>query len=131
MLEVSLRERPTLTDAQLNALYAVSWPSHETQEFGRVLAHSLTYFGAYRLEELIGFVYVAWDGGDHAFLLDPTVHPDYRRQGLGLALVRAAIAAAAASGAEWLHVDYDEHLTPFYQAAGFRPTPAGLIRLTP
>ena len=27
---------------------------------------------------LIGFVNVAWDGGDHAFLLDPKVPPDHQ-----------------------------------------------------
>ncbi len=34
-----------------------------------------------------------------------------------------------ARGAEWLHVDYEEHLEAFYQGCGFRPTPAGLLLL--
>jgi GNAT superfamily N-acetyltransferase len=72
---------------------------------------------------------VAWDGGVHAFLLDPTVHPDFRRQGIGLDLVHAAAGVVADSGIEWLHVDYEPPLEPFYRAAGFRPTPAGLLRL--
>jgi hypothetical protein len=38
--------------------------------------------------------------------------------------------AARAAGCEWLHVDFGEHLAAFYVGAcGFRPTPAGLIRL--
>jgi len=45
-------------------------------------------------------------------------------------LVSAALHARA-SGCEWLHVDFEEHLTPFYfDACGFRPTRAGLIRLS-
>jgi len=38
---------------------------------------------------------------------------------------------AATAGCEWLHVDFDEHLSGFYfDACGFAPTPAGLISLT-
>lgn len=37
---------------------------------------------------------------------------------------------ARAAGCEWLHVDLEEHLRPFYaEACGFRPTEAGLIAL--
>jgi hypothetical protein len=31
--------------------------------------------------------------------------------------------------AEWLHVDCEEVLEPFYRGCGFRPTPAGLLYL--
>jgi len=129
MEDVVIEARPVLTDVALNTLFAAAWPEYQERAFGPILARSLAWFGATRGGELIGFVNVAWDGGDHAFLLDPTVHPDHRRRGLGLALVRAATRAAAEGGAEWLHVDYDAGLEPFYTAAGFWPTPAGLIRL--
>ena len=32
-------------------------------------------------------------------------------------------------GAQWLHVDFEPHLTAFYRGCGFRPTEAGLIAL--
>jgi hypothetical protein len=36
----------------------------------------------------------------------------------------------AAAKCEWLHVDFEDHLRPFYLAScGFRPTDAGLIAL--
>jgi ribosomal protein S18 acetylase RimI-like enzyme len=127
---VEIVARPPLADAQLNALFSAAWPSHAPREFARVLAHSLAYCGAFRSGELVGFVNVAWDGGAHAFLLDPTVHPTCRRRGLGLALVGRAAELAAAAGATWLHVDHEPHLTAFYAAAGFRPTAAGLLRLS-
>ena len=77
---------------------------------------------------LIGFVNVAWDGGDHAFLLDTTVRADHRRGGIGTELVRLAVRHAADAGCEWLEVDFEEHLTAFYlDACGFRPSRAGLI----
>lgn len=79
---------------------------------------------------LVGFVNVAWDGGDHAFLLDPTVRPDHRHRGLGTELVHVAAEHAKEAGCEWLHVDFDEPLTPFYLGAcGFVSTPAGLVHL--
>ena len=41
-----------------------------------------------------------------------------------------ATQAARDAGCEWLHVDFEEHLRPFYlDACGFRPTGAGLIPL--
>lgn len=121
-------QEPHLTDDELNGLFLASWPGHTSRPFGEVLKRSLAYFGAYQATQLVGFVNVAWDGGVHAFLLDPTVHPDFRRQGIGLALVNAAAGVVAHSGIEWLHVDYEPALESFYRAAGFRPTHAGLLR---
>lgn len=41
-----------------------------------------------------------------------------------------AVGEAGAAGCDWLHVDFDGHLRPFYfDVCGFTPTPAGLIRL--
>jgi GNAT superfamily N-acetyltransferase len=95
-----------------------------------VLEHSLVYIGAFLGDDLVGFVNVAWDGRDHAFLLDPRVHPDWRLRGVGRELVRRAAEATRAAGCEWLHVDYAPELAPFYEACGFKPTAAGLIRLS-
>jgi ribosomal protein S18 acetylase RimI-like enzyme len=116
--DVRIIEKPALSDADLNDLFSASWESHTVRAFGPILQRSLTYFGAYQESQLVGFVNVAWDGGDHAFLLDPTVLPACRRRGVGLALVAAAINASAVRGAEWLHVDYDAALERFYRRAG-------------
>lgn len=79
---------------------------------------------------LIGFVNVAWDGCDHALLLDPKVRPDHQHGGVGTELVRPAAVCAKGAGCEWLHVDFDDDLAPFYfNACGFQPTRAGLIHL--
>jgi ribosomal protein S18 acetylase RimI-like enzyme len=81
---------------------------------------------------LVGFVNVAWDGGDHAFLLDPKVRSDHQRRGIGTELVRIAVRHAADAGCEWMEVDFEdtERLADFYfKACGFRPTRAGLIHL--
>ena len=127
--DIQIVKKPRLMDDELNCLFLASWPGHTSRSFAEVLRRSLAYFGAYQESQLVGFVNMAWDGGVHGFLLDPTVHPDFRRQGIGLALVSAAAGTAAERGLEWLHVDYEPALEPFYRAAGFRSTHAGLLRV--
>jgi len=130
---ITYRINPPLPNAALNALYAAAWPAHGDREsnFQPVLARSLVYIGAYAGERLVGFVYVAWDGGIHGFLLDPTVHPAYRRRGIGRRLVAEATRVAQERGLVWLHVDYEPQLEAFYRQCGFQPTLAGLIHLDP
>ena len=82
-----------------------------------------------RRRPLVGFVNVAWDGATHFFLLDTTVAPSHRRRGIGAALVAAAVELSKRRGGDWLHVDYEEELTSFYEGCGFHPTPAGLYQL--
>lgn len=127
--DLDYRLSPPVSDAELNALFSASNPDHEPEAFGPVLSRSLAYVCAYDTGRLVGFANVAWDGGAHAFILDPTVHPAYRRRGVGSRLVAHAERAAREGGAEWLHVDYEPHLRGFYEGCGFRSTEAGLIRL--
>jgi len=126
---VIYRTNPQTTSAELNELFSLAWDAHEPRDFTPILKRSLVYVCAYMDVLLVGFVNVAWDGGVHAFLLDTTVHPDLRRQGIGRQLVRHAAEEADRRGMEWLHVDYEPHLERFYEACGFRPTQAGLLKL--
>ena len=119
----------SLTGDELNTLFHAAWPGHRDTDFGPVLARSLLRVTARRAGRLVGYVNVVGDGGVHAFLLDTTVHPEERRRGLGVTLVRAAAEAARERGADWLHVDYEPHLTAFHERCGFRPTAAGLMAL--
>ena len=92
--------------------------------------HALTWIGAFDIDKLVGFIEVCWDGGSHAFLLDTVVDPDWQRQGIGTALVRQATQEAKAAGCEWLHVDFEEDLSPFYfKSCGFKSTTAGVLNL--
>ena len=128
-MPIDYRLNPPLDNEALNALYAVSWPRHVQFDFEPVFSRAVVYLMAYDEGRLVGSVYVAWDGAQHAFLLEPTVHPEYRHRGIGGELVRRAAEASRDAGCEWLHVDYEEALTPFYEACGFQPTAAGVIRL--
>lgn len=92
---------------------------------------SVSWVGAFRGPELVGFVHAVWDGGHHAFLLDTAVHPDHQGRGVGSALVSRLVADVRSAGCEWLHVDYEAHLRSFYEdACGFGQTSAGLLRLS-
>lgn len=129
-MAITIVRDPTIANESLNALRDTAWEQVGDQDWGPILDRSLGWVGAVDGERLVGFVNVAWDGGVHAFLLDTTVHPEYQRRGIGQALVRGAAELARERGAEWLHVDYDDELEPFYRACGFRSTPAGLLDLT-
>ena len=130
---ISYRIRPKLTSEELNELFCVSWPDHRWRDFQPILNQSLTYICAYGQRGtggvLIGYVNLAWDGGIHAFLLDTTVRPDWRRRGIGTELVRRAASVARACGIEWLHVDCQPCLWGFYAGCGFQRTTAGLRKL--
>lgn len=128
-VELIYEDKAPVTNEELGALFVASWPSYERRDHQAVLSHSLTYVTVRLAGDLVGFVYVAWDGGAHAFLLDVTVHPEHQRLGIGRELVRRATEAATQAGCEWLHVDFEPHLRSFYEACGFRPTPVGVMRL--
>ncbi|HEY7269420.1 MAG TPA: GNAT family N-acetyltransferase [Dehalococcoidia bacterium] len=129
-MEVEYLLDPPLTNAELDDLYLVSWPNHKLPyDFAPELEHALAYAGAYEGGRLVGFVRLAWDGSVHAFLLEPTVRPEMRRRGVGKGLVARVVEVARQRGMEWVHVDYEEELVPFYEACGFRPTRAGLMNL--
>ncbi|MDT0323028.1 GNAT family N-acetyltransferase [Streptomyces millisiae] len=129
--------RGELTHDEVEALHAEGFdrepvPAPAADWPGQLRGHSLGWVCARRATDgrLVGFVNVAWDGGAHAFLLDTVVAADHRRLGVAARLVALAEAEARAAGCEWLHVDFEEHLRPFYlDACGFRPTAAGLIPL--
>ena len=131
---VRFEVRAEIDDAVLSRLLALAFgvPYRLRPWRSQLVEHSLSWVTAYNTDrDLVGFVNVAWDGGVHAFLLDPMVHPSARRSGLGTALVQRASHEAAGAGCTWLHVDFDPELSRFYLGScGFQATTAGLLRLT-
>jgi ribosomal protein S18 acetylase RimI-like enzyme len=128
-MKVEFRRRPPLTNEILSELLEAEVPPDKRTDYESLLTHSLTWVGAFDGDLLVGYVNVAWDGGVHAFLLDPTVREEYRGRGIGTQLVKEALGAVADyPDVEWVHVDsLDELMERFYFPAGFRPTAAGLV----
>jgi GNAT superfamily N-acetyltransferase len=127
--------RTPFTSAEVNALHAECFEtrvfSDEEWDWKRLCeAHSLGWVSARESGLLTGFVNVLWDGLTHAWIQDVMVAREARNAGLGTQLVATVQAQAREAGCEWLHVDFEEHLAPFYLGAcGFTPTRARLIRL--
>lgn len=129
---LDIRWRAPVTDAELVALTLSHGGRAMAGWWDQIRPHSLGWVTA-RLSDtsLVGFVNVAWDGCDHAFLIDTKTRPDYQRHGIGTAVVKLAAQQAKAAGCAWLHVDCDDELRAFYlDACGFRsPQAAGIINL--
>ncbi|AXK37589.1 GNAT family N-acetyltransferase [Streptomyces armeniacus] len=132
-MAITYEWRGGFDNSALNALHAEGFghAPDATDWRARLERHSVGWVCAWEGRSLAGFVNVAWDGGAHAFVLDTVVAERQRGRGVGAALVGAAAEGARAAGCAWLHVDFEEHLRPFYlDACGFRETAAGLIALS-
>ncbi len=120
-------------DSELNALHAEAF-GHEVMDddwWAQVNRHSLGWVCARDTGTLVGFVNVCWDGGSHAFILDTAVAAQAQRIGVGTSLIALARKEARDAGCEWLHVDFEDHLRPFYLGScDFSPTSAGLTDLS-
>jgi GNAT superfamily N-acetyltransferase len=128
---VTYRWRGPLTDEEMVELVVAHGGNAEAGWWNRIRPSSFGWVTA-RAEDgrLVGFVNVVWDGGDHAFLIDTKTHGEHQRKGIGTMTVRFAAQQAKAAGCEWLHVDFEPHLSAFYfDSCGFRRTEAGLIHL--
>ncbi len=135
MSAVRFEWRGVFTNSEVNELHAEAFETRvftddEWDWMALTAQHSLGWVTARNGDRLVGFVNVVWDGLVHAWLQDTMVDASARHGGVGVGLVRAARGGAAAAGCEWLHVDFDDDLRPFYfDACGFRPTNAGLMEL--
>jgi GNAT superfamily N-acetyltransferase len=132
---VTYQWRGDFANTEVNELHAEAF---ETRLFDEaewnwqelVRQHSLGWVVARDGDRLVGFVNVIWDGLVHAWIQDTMVAAKAGRQGIGTQLVAMARNGARDAGCEWLHVDFDDHLKPFYfDSCRFTPTNAGVIAL--
>ena len=127
--------RGAFANEEINALHAAAFDTrvYDASEWdwvAQVHEHSLGWAVARDGERLVGFVNVPWDGLVHAWIQDTIVANEARHRGIGRELVALAVREARAAGCEWMHVDFEDHLRPFYfDACGFTPTNAGLLEL--
>ena len=127
--------RGAFSSQEVNLLHAEAFETRvfEDAEWNwerLVREHSLGWATARSAAGLVGFVNVLWDGLVHAWIQDVMVATTVQHRGVGRKLVGVAAQGARDAGCEWLHVDFEDHLRPFYfQACGFTSTNAGLLRL--
>ncbi|MEI7743151.1 MAG: GNAT family N-acetyltransferase [Chloroflexota bacterium] len=124
--------RGPFANGELNELHAEAFEHRVLEDdwIAQLDRYSLGWVCVRDGEVLVGFVNIPWDGGVHAFVMDTIVAVRARRQGIATRMVAMAVEHARAAGCEWLHVDFEDELAPFYvRACGFRPTPAGLVQL--
>jgi len=78
--------RGSLTDAEMVDLVESHGGRPPVGWWDRIRQFSLGWVTA-RTEDgaLVGFANVAWDGGDHAFLLDPKTRSTRQHEGIGTA----------------------------------------------
>jgi GNAT superfamily N-acetyltransferase len=135
VMAISYEWRGDFTNAELNALHAEAFGTHVYDEsewnwVEQVHGHSLGWVVAREGADgrIAGMVNVPWDGLVHAWIQDTMVAPHTRHRGIGKRVVEIAVDEARKAGCEWMHVDFEDHLRPFYfDACGFKPTNAGLI----
>jgi GNAT superfamily N-acetyltransferase len=135
-MDIAYTWRGEFGNAEVNELHAEAFDTNvydETEWNWRELCerHSLGWVVARGADgALVGFVNVLWDGSVHAWIQDTMVADGTRHHGIGTGVVEVAVREARNAGCEWLHVDFEDHLKPFYfEACGFTPTNAGLIEL--
>ncbi|MEH6414498.1 GNAT family N-acetyltransferase [Pseudomonas sp. CGJS7] len=130
--ELTFQWRGDFDNGEVNALHAQCFDHRPCADdwWTQVNRYSLGWVCLRERSRLLGFVNVAWDGGVHAFVLDTMVAKHAQRRGFATRLIEEAVRNAKQTGCEWLHVDFEPDLRGFYfDACGFVPTDAGLIRL--
>jgi GNAT superfamily N-acetyltransferase len=135
-MSLSFEWRGAFENAEVDALHAEAFGTgdhrdHASSRTSLVATHSLGWVTARDHAGLVGFVNVLWDGLTHAWVQDTMVAGSERRRGIGSDMMAVVRVECQKAGCEWLHVDFDESLGEFYfQACGFTPTTAGLMRLS-
>lgn len=134
-MTIDIAWRGAFTNQEVNALHAEAFGTRvygdsEWNWAALTARHSLGWVTARAGQDLAGFVNVVWDGLVHAWLQDTMVAATMRGRGIGTRLVACARDGAREAGCEYLHVDFEDGLRPFYiGACGFTAASAGLLAL--
>lgn len=108
---------------------AVGWERCE-EDYPAALQRYDTTVSAYDVGgTLIGWCAAITDGVHHGFFVDIIVHPGWRRQRIGSALVAAAIDDLKDRGITLIHADFAKEHAAFYEHCGFYIGAGGFLQL--
>ncbi len=118
--------QPELLD-QIITLYrrAGWWPEEDADPLlvARIIKGSHCFLAALDGHRLAGMGRVISDRASDAYIQDLTVHPDYRRRGIGACLVNTLLKRLQADGIPWIGLIAERNSFPFYIPFGFEKMP--------
>ena len=121
-MDYDVKEYMDYNEQEILSLYeSVGWDNYtkNPQMLKEAYLHSLRIYAAYVDNKLVGIVRVVGDGSSVVFVQDLLVSPEYQRQGIGTALLKAIMEEYR--GVYQLHLltDNTEKTVAFYKSLGF------------
>lgn len=121
---MEIKEYQTYNEQEIIDLYqSVGWTNYTScpETLEKAYKNSLCILGAFEKEKLVGVVRVVGDGISIVFVQDILVLPEYQRQGVGSALMRAILKKYASVYQVELLTDSTEKSKAFYSSVGLVP----------
>ena len=121
---MEIKEYQTYNEQEIIDLYqSVGWTNYTScpEMLEEAYKNSLCILGAFEKEKLVGVVRVVGDGISIVFVQDILVLPEYQRQGVGSALMRAILEKYASAYQVELLTDSTEKSKAFYSSVGLVP----------
>lgn len=121
---MEIKEYQTYNEQEIIDLYQnVGWTNYTScpEMLEEAYKNSLCILGTFEKEKLVGVVRVVGDGISIVFVQDILVLPQYQRQGVGSALMRAILKKYASVYQVELLTDSTEKSKAFYSSVGLVP----------
>ncbi len=105
----------------LNLYNSVNWTAYtdDPESLKAGFDNSLLILAAYKDDELLGLIRVVGDGQTVVYIQDILVFPEYQRQGIGTALVKAVLNRFRDVRQIVLSTDNTPKTIAFYESLGF------------
>jgi ribosomal protein S18 acetylase RimI-like enzyme len=126
MIEFTFLETPTPIEiARLTKLYRLAgWWTDEADNPAHVagiITGSHCFMVARQGGVIIGMGRAISDRASDAYIQDVTVHPDFRKRGIGSRIVSELVTRLEADGIGWIGLIAERRTHPFYRPLGFSP----------
>lgn len=120
---MEIKEYRDCNEAEILNLYtAAGWTAYTENPAAlrQGFEHSLLVLAAYEENRLLGIIRAVGDGATIVFIQDILVYPEYRRKGVGTALLQAVLDRYQHVRQIELVTDNPEETVAFYRSLGFK-----------